>query len=181
MKISKNPQKGFLKSPCIVGWTKLKNDYIFELYITQAFFCPRSWNFTTTRSRDFRLVGHPNVQHQPPAKIFHERPRVCNDYNSLRSLRIKTTINSYYDREYFIYTGFSTRHRESVLNPGVRRNSSYAYCICIGIGIGKGKFCKEYLPLQNFKKNVIYVRKLSLSSHITIYQTRVVIETTSAV
>ena len=41
--------------------TKLKNEYIFELYITQAFFCPLSQNYSTTRSGDSCFVGHPNV------------------------------------------------------------------------------------------------------------------------
>ena len=37
-----------------------KNIYIFALYITQAFFCPLSWNFSTTRSGAF-FLGHPSV------------------------------------------------------------------------------------------------------------------------
>ena len=42
-KISKNPRKGFLQS---LDWGMNKNKYeqFFELYITQAFFCPLSWN-----------------------------------------------------------------------------------------------------------------------------------------
>ena len=43
-------------------WLKL-NKYFFELYITQAFFCPLSQNINTTRSGDSCLVGHPNVQY----------------------------------------------------------------------------------------------------------------------
>ena len=34
------------------GMNKIKTEYIFELYITQAFFCPMSQNFNTTRSGD---------------------------------------------------------------------------------------------------------------------------------
>ena len=34
----------------------LKKEYIFELYITQAFFCLLSWNFTTTRSKDMYSI-----------------------------------------------------------------------------------------------------------------------------
>ena len=37
-----------------------KNIYIFALYITQAFFCPLSWNFSTTRSGAV-FLGHPSV------------------------------------------------------------------------------------------------------------------------
>ena len=48
-RISENPRKGF-HNRWIGGWTKSKNEYYFELYITKAFFCPLSWNFTTTRS-----------------------------------------------------------------------------------------------------------------------------------
>ena len=29
-------------------WTKSKNEYFLEIYITQAFYWPLSWNFTTT-------------------------------------------------------------------------------------------------------------------------------------
>ena len=57
MKISENPRKGFFYN----RRTKSKNEYIFELYITQALFCPLSQNFNTTRSWDSCLVGHPNV------------------------------------------------------------------------------------------------------------------------
>ena len=42
-KIYENPRKGFLQL-LTRGLTKLKNEYIFEPYVTQAFFCPRSWN-----------------------------------------------------------------------------------------------------------------------------------------
>ena len=52
IKISENPRKGFFTIAGLGGWTKFKNEYIFELYITQASFCPVSWNFTTTRSGD---------------------------------------------------------------------------------------------------------------------------------
>ena len=41
IKISENPRKKVFYNRC--WWTKLKNEYIFELYImhiTQAFFCP---------------------------------------------------------------------------------------------------------------------------------------------
>ena len=30
----------------------------------------------------------------------------------------ESTINTWYDTKYYIYTGFSTRDRESILNPG---------------------------------------------------------------
>ena len=43
------------------GLIKSKNKYFFELYMAQAFFCPMSQNFNTTRSGDSSLVGHPNV------------------------------------------------------------------------------------------------------------------------
>ena len=42
-KISENPRKGFLQM-LARGMTKFKNEYIFERFVTQAFFCPRSWN-----------------------------------------------------------------------------------------------------------------------------------------
>ena len=32
------------------GWTKLKNEYIFEPYVTQAFFCPRLWNVSRKKT-----------------------------------------------------------------------------------------------------------------------------------
>ena len=50
--MSENPRKGFFYNRWIGGWTKSKNKYLFELYITQAVFLPLSWNFTTTRSGD---------------------------------------------------------------------------------------------------------------------------------
>ena len=60
-------------------------------------------------------------------KIFFTTYHVINETTSFQSLRIKTTINTCHDREYFIYTGFSTRHREYFSNPGVWRNQSYTY------------------------------------------------------
>ena len=54
-KISENPRKGFL--PLLDRGMKKnikKTQYIFEPYITQAFFCPRSWNF----SRKKLFFGH---------------------------------------------------------------------------------------------------------------------------
>ena len=42
-KISENPRKGFLQL-LARGINKIKNEYIFEPYLTQAFFCTRSWN-----------------------------------------------------------------------------------------------------------------------------------------
>ena len=49
IKFLKIPEKVF-NYRWIGGWAKSKNEYFFELYITQAFFCPLSWIFTTTRS-----------------------------------------------------------------------------------------------------------------------------------
>ena len=44
-KISENPREGFLQL-LDRGMNKiLKKEYIFEPYVTKAFFCPRSWNF----------------------------------------------------------------------------------------------------------------------------------------
>ena len=51
--------------------------------------------------------------------------------NSIRSLRIKTTINTCYETEYFIYTGFITRDRETILNFGVRRSPLYYYIVIL--------------------------------------------------
>ena len=51
-KVSEYPRKGFLQL-LARGMNKIKkNEYIFEPYVTQAFFCPRS----------FGILGHPNVQ-----------------------------------------------------------------------------------------------------------------------
>ena len=52
--ISVNPQKGSLQS-LDRGMNKIKKR-IFLL--TQAFFCPLSWNFTTTRSVFFYVPSH---------------------------------------------------------------------------------------------------------------------------
>ena len=38
-----------------------KQQYFSELYVTQAFLCPLSWNFPTTRSGDSCLMRHPSV------------------------------------------------------------------------------------------------------------------------
>ena len=47
---------------CIGGWTKLKNGYIFEPYVPQAFFCPWSWNFFYGNAV---FLGHPSLQSFP--------------------------------------------------------------------------------------------------------------------
>ena len=63
IKISENPRKSFLQS-LDRGMNKIRKRYIFELYMTQAFFFPQSQNFNTTRPGDSSLVGHPTLKHQ---------------------------------------------------------------------------------------------------------------------
>ena len=70
---------------------KIKKRIIFELYITQAFFCPLSQNLNITRSRDSCLVEHPNVQcickgnysrfgldFKPSSHVTHKHTRVVD-------------------------------------------------------------------------------------------------------
>ena len=59
-KMSENPRKVFLQS-LDRGMNKINKQIFFELYITQAFFCPLSQNFSTTRSGDSCLMKHPNL------------------------------------------------------------------------------------------------------------------------
>ena len=55
-KISENPRKYFLQL-LARGMDKIKNEYIFEPYVTQAFFCHRHG----MHGKKF-FLGHPNVQ-----------------------------------------------------------------------------------------------------------------------
>ena len=87
-KNSENPRKGFYNRG-IGGWTKSKNEYFFELSITQAFFCPFSWNFTTTRSGDSCFLGHPNV-HKAHINHLH---LLCREIIEFFTLQRVTEIN----------------------------------------------------------------------------------------
>ena len=106
IKISENPVKRFFT---IAGWTKLQNEYIFEPYVTQAFFCPRSWNFFHGNSC---FLGHPNVH------VFVQ-PKKKKSANSYLGSQMKTTLKSTIDKVW---------NRPTLTNFGYR-GSTFISCI----------------------------------------------------
>ena len=69
--ISENPRKALWQS-LDRGINNMKNEYLFELCITQAFFCSLSGNFTTSRSGDSCFLGHPIRYIQCQSDFFSE-------------------------------------------------------------------------------------------------------------